>query len=293
MKTYAQTPSPSYGTIKRHEKFPSAFVPSRTIDVWLPSDYSEKKKYAVIYMHDGEMLFDSSITWNKQSWHADRTIFELKKKEKIKDCIIVGIWNGGKNRHAEFCPQQPFESLPIAYRDSLISNAKRVNGSEVFSKNVYSDNYLKFIVYELKPFIDKTYTTLKSRKNTFIAGSSMGGLISIYAICEYPKVFGGAACLSTHWPVLFRNENNPFPNLINDYLLKKLPNPKSHKIYFDYGDKTLDSLYKVNQVKVDNTMKLKGFTSKTWISKEFTGDDHSEKSWSRRLKIPFSFLLSN
>ncbi len=293
MKNYAQTPHSNYGTIKRHEKFASAFIPARTIDVWLPSGYSEKKKYSVIYMHDGEMLFDSSITWNKQSWHADRTLFELKKKGNIKDCIIVGIWNGGKNRHAEFCPQQPFESLPAAYIDSLIVNAKRVSGNEVFSKAVYSDNYLKFIVVELKPFIDKTYSTLKSPANTFVAGSSMGGLISIYAICEYPNVFGGAACLSTHWPVLFSNDNNPFPKLINDYLIDKLPKPGKHKIYFDYGDQTLDSLYKIHQVQIDQTMRKKGFTKKTWITKEFTGADHSEKSWSRRLSIPFGFLLSN
>jgi enterochelin esterase-like enzyme len=64
----------------------------------------------------------------------------------------------------------------------------------------------------------------------------MGGLISPYAFCEYPKIFGWAACLSTHWLGSFTTENNPFPNSMIRYLSKKLPNPKSHKIYFDCGD---------------------------------------------------------
>ena len=92
-----------------------------------------------------------------------------------------------------------------------------------------SDNYLKFIVEELKPFIDSTYSTLIDKENTFIAGSSMGGLISMYAVCEYPNVFGGAACLSTHWPGTFEVENNPIPEIFYNYLTNNLPKPNQNK----------------------------------------------------------------
>ena len=85
---------------------------------------------------------------------------------------------------------------------------QRQPGAPVFSGKIQSDNYLKFLVKELKPFIDSSFSTLKDQQNTFIAGSSMGGLISMYAICEYPLVFGGAACLSTHWPGIFTMINN-------------------------------------------------------------------------------------
>ena len=81
----------------------------------------------------------------------------------------------------------------------------------MFPVPVQSDAYLKFLVTELKPFIDSTFSVATDRSNTFIAGSSMGGLISMYAVCEYPAVFGGAACLSTHWPGIFTAENNPIP----------------------------------------------------------------------------------
>jgi enterochelin esterase-like enzyme len=119
----------------------------------------------------------------------------------------------------------------------------------------------------------------------------MGGLISMYAICEYPQVFGGAACLSTHWPGIFAMEGNPIPGAFVDYMRQHLPDPKTHKIYFDYGDQTLDAMYPPLQKKVDEVMRAKGFSKKNWVTKAFPGDDHSEKSWSKRLGIPLLFLL--
>jgi predicted alpha/beta superfamily hydrolase len=154
-----------------------------------------------------------------------------------------------------------------------------------------SDNYLKFVVTELKPFIDSTFSTLKDQPNTFISGSSMGGLISMYAICEYPEVFGGAACLSTHWPGTFTVENNPVPDAFLKYLKDHLPLPANHRIYFDYGSETLDALYKPFQLQADEIMKAKGYTLKNWVTREFPGDNHSEKAWNKRFSIPALFLL--
>jgi enterochelin esterase-like enzyme len=119
----------------------------------------------------------------------------------------------------------------------------------------------------------------------------MGGLISIYAICEYPNVFGGAACISTHWPGIFTSDNNPFPAAFTNYLQKHLPKPNTHKLYFDYGDQTLDAMYPPLQKNVDEVLKAKGFSAKNWITKYFPGADHSEKSWNKRLDIPLVFLL--
>jgi hypothetical protein len=116
-------------------------------------------------------------------------------------------------------------------------------------------------------------------------------LISMYAICEYPKIFGGAACLSTHWPGTFSTANNPIPDAFTNYLKSNLPDPKDHSIYFDYGDQTLDALYKPFQEKADEVMKSKGFTSKNWETKFFPGENHSEEAWAKRLSIPLLFLL--
>jgi len=113
----------------------------------------------------------------------------------------------------------------------------------------------------------------------------------MYAICEYPKIFGGAACLSTHWPGVFAAEHNPIPNTFFNYLKANLPNAKAHMIYFDCGTATLDALYPPLQKKVDVIMKQKGYSSKNWITKEFVGAEHTERAWSKRLDIPMEFLL--
>ena len=292
-ESLAQLPKPSYGRIERIENFSSKYVPARNVDVWLPNNYSATKKYAVLYMQDGQMLFDSSITWNKQEWGVDETLTQLIQQKKIKDCIVVGIWNGGKSRHAEYFPQKPFEALSKE-QQKIVYDAYRSGGQSIFSGlTISSDNYLKFLVEELKPFIDKTYSTFTNPSNTFVAGSSMGGLISMYALCEYPTVFGGAACLSTHWPGLFYMENNPVPSAFFSYLKKNLPAPGQHQIYFDHGTETLDSMYASLQIEVDAIMKQKKYRPSQWISRSWPGQDHSEKSWRSRLEVPVTFLLKS
>jgi len=279
------------GKIERIPDFKSKYISSRNIDVWLPDDYNIKTRYPVVYMHDGQMLFDSDFTWNHQSWNIDDIISEQLLSKKLRKFIIVGIWNDNKTRHSDYFPQKPFETLSKHERDTISKKLSEFGKSVVlFSPN--SNNYLKFIVRELKPYIDKKYSVDPDRENTFIGGSSMGGLISIYAICEYPKVFGGAFCMSTHWPGTFYTENNPFPDSFIKYLFKKLPDPKKHKIYFDCGDQTLDALYPAIQKKVDAIMISKSFNDKNWITKFFPGENHSEIAWNKRLHFPIEFLLS-
>ncbi len=278
------------GKIERIEAFKSKFIDNRTIDIWLPENYNSNKKYAVLYMQDGQMLFDAETTWNKQAWEVEEILTKLSKENKIKETIVVGIWNGRKVRHASYFPQKPYENLSVN-EQVLVTKKLQEKGriTDAFIPN--SDNYLKFIVYELKPYIDKKYNVHTDKENTFIAGSSMGGLISMYSICEYPEVFGGAICMSTHWPGSFEVENNPIPDAFLKYLKTNLPNPESHKIYFDCGDQTLDAMYPNLQKQVDSIMKSKHFSENNWLTKYFPGKDHSEKSWNERLHIPLEFLL--
>ncbi|MFT4537369.1 MAG: putative alpha/beta superfamily hydrolase [Saprospiraceae bacterium] len=278
------------GKIERIENFQSKYVDSRNIDIWLPEGYSDTVKHSVLYVHDGQMLYDSETTWNKQAWNIDEVASELLNANKIKRFIVVGIWNGGETRHADYFPQKPFEQLSKLEKDSVISQLKGVGrANDNFMPQ--SDNYLKLIVEELKPLIDGRYAVYTKKENTFILGSSMGGLISMYAICEYPEVFGGAACLSTHWPGTFTLDNNPVPKSFINYLSQNIPNPNEHKIYFDCGDQTLDSMYPLIQKKVDSVMILKGYADNNWMTKYFPGEDHSEKSWNKRLNIPLEFLF--
>lgn len=285
----AQKITVKYGVVEIYENFTSKNVQPRNVGIWLPQHYSPKKKYAVLYMHDGQMLFDSTITFNQSEWGVDECLTQLIREGKIKNTIVVGIWNTKENRHREYFPQKPYENLSKQDKEKVGLSLEKIGMSKEFKPT--SDNYLKFIVEELKPFIDNTYSTFQNKENTFIAGSSMGGLISLYAVCEYPHVFGGAACLSTHWTGTFEVENNPIPASFYTYLKEKLPDSKSIKIYFDYGTVDLDALYPALQVKVDAIMQSKGFTEENWITKKFEGENHSENAWKKRLHIPMEFLL--
>ena len=290
----AQTPNqvPCCGKVDRVNDFPSRYIPTRPVDIWLPEGYSPAKKYAVIFMQDGQNLFDFHITWNEQEWGVDETITQLQSEKKLRDCIVVGIWNAGHlRRRTEYFPQRAYDALTPEEKKRISYTAQSPNPQRIAPTGPDSDNYLKFLVEELKPYIDTQYSTLSDRSNTFIAGSSMGALVSLYALCEYPEVFGGAACLSTHWPGMGFSEKNPAPKVILDYVAKHLPDPAMHKVYFDHGTITLDAEYKPFQDHANALFKKKGYTSKNLVSRVFPGQDHSENAWQKRFSIPLLFLL--
>jgi enterochelin esterase-like enzyme len=241
-------------------------------------------------MQDGQMLFDASSTWNKQEWMVDEVVSKLNAENKIEDMIVVAIWNIPTIRHADLFPKKPLQQLSKDKIEFIYVEAQKLNYN-LKIEDINSDNYLKFIVKELKPYIDKKYSVYKDAKHTGIMGSSMGGLISMYAICEYPKVFGKAACLSTHW-VGFRDfENNPIPESFFAYMEKNLPNPKDHKIYFDYGTETLDASYLKYEYRVDEVLQSKGYTTENYKNLKFEGENHSEASWQKRINIPIEFMF--
>ncbi len=251
----------------------SAFVDARNVEVMLPPGYDENKAYDVIYFHDGQNVFNAETSFAGVAWEVDKAINKLLKEERIRPAIVVAIWNTSK-RMQEYMPSKPSESVH--------KKAKKAG----WKQKILSDGYLRFIVTELKPFIDHTYHTLPHRENTFVMGSSMGGLISFYALAEYPEIFGGAGCISTHWPEL--------DGVFLDYVKKNLPQPGKHKLYFDYGTETLDAQYESYQHIVDEMMKEKGFTKDVdWLTLKFNGADHSEKAWQERVHIPLEFLLGN
>lgn len=275
------------GKLMRIDSFPSKYITPRPVDIWLPKDYTTNRKYSVLYMHDGQMLFDSTTTWNKQEWKVDEWATHLMKDNKTKDFIVVAVHNIPKIRWQDLFPQKAFEFLDDTIQKKLMEEAVNAKLDSKFN----GDNYLRFIVKELKPNIDSDYSVHIDRDNTYIMGSSMGGLMSMYAISEYPTVFGGAACLSTHWVGAGPREDNPLPEGIFQYMEANLPNPDAHKLYFDYGNKTLDQFYPQYAPRVDDILKAKGYTKANSRNLFFEGTDHSENSWNQRLDKPLVFLL--
>ena len=262
------------GSLKHHHDFDSRWVESRSIDVWLPPHYARSREpYPVVYMHDGQNLFDPATAYIGVDWGIDAALGRLIQNDEVPATIVVGIWNT-PSRVPEYMPQKPYARLSAAQQQAFV---------ETFGKAAYADAYLRFLVGELKPMIDRTYPTRP--ECCAIMGSSMGELVSAYALCEYSQVFRAAACLSTHWPI--------GQGIVADWLPQALPDPVNHVFYFDYGTEELDAEYRPYQQRVDHHMEKAGYRrEENWMTQEFPGEDHSERAWRKRVHIPLSFVLN-
>lgn len=150
--------------------------------------------------------------------------------------------------------------------------------------------------------IARRFRVWTDRANTAIMGSSMGALISLYAINEYPAVFGGAGMVSTHWPLFVPaagakavsdEEFEIVSAAFERYLAPALPSPRTHRLYFGYGSETLDSLYARYQQRIDAIVAGRRYRQGVdWISRSFPGHLHNELSWAARIEIPLRFLLA-
>ena len=264
------------GTVLRYPSLQSTHVAARNVDVWLPPSYGKDpaQRYPVLYMHDGQNLFDPATSYGNVDWAVDEVMTSLIEKGAVRDAIVVGIWNTPKRRD-EYMPQRPVQGK-IKFN---VPGAEDLDASDIIS-----DRYLEFLVKELKPFIDATYRTLPGRADTYVMGSSMGGLVSQYAMSQYPDVFGGAGCVSTHWPA-----GN---GIALDDFAAHLPDPATHRYWFDYGTATLDALYEPYQKRADEILRKAGYVEgQNWITRKFEGAEHSEKAWRLRVDQPLVFLL--
>jgi len=271
----------SKGTLERFPQFKSQYVEPRDVIVWMPLDYHNEDSVDVVYMHDGQMLFDAAATWNHQEWRADEVADSLLQAGLIRPCIIVGIFNTS-DRLTEYFPAKASQHVPEAVKQ------------EAELEKLGSDNYLKFIVKELKPFIDDRYKPLTTREHTFMMGSSMGGLISLYALCEYPQVFGGVACLSSHLTMAHLPDGfdgDVWATAFRDYVNAHLPEANGSLIYMDHGTEDFDADYGMYQQPLDSVITGKGWDKDHYSTRVYPGHRHRETSWAARLDQPLLFLL--
>lgn len=273
------------GRLDIYQRFTSPHFEDRKVLVWLPEEYNTECRYAVLYMHDAQMLFDEQTSWNKKSWNVDAVASMVQKSALCRPFIVVGIENHPQNRLVEYMPEKALDYIPND--NALLGKFNR--------EDFIADEYLKFIVDELKPLIDSKYSTLTDASNTAIMGSSMGGLISLYALCEYPDVFGSAGCLSTHTPTAIDDIENEAPiwsKALRDYLNESLPEVGKNRVYMDCGDKTIDAIYPPYQAQIDSLFAAKGWQESHFVSLFFEGAAHDESSWNERLDTPLTWMLS-
>jgi predicted alpha/beta superfamily hydrolase len=224
---------------------------ARDLLVYLPPAYAaDGPAYPVLYMQDGQNLFDAATAFLGQEWGVDETLDALA--EEGLRAIVVGLPNIGEERLREY---NPFEA--------------HYGGC--------GERYLAFIVETVKPLIDRTFRTYHGRESTGLAGSSLGGLISLYGLFRYPDVFSRAGCLS---PALWFARG-----AIHDYVLRR---PYvSGRIYLDSGTRE-----RVGVRRMVGELVGKGYhpgLDLLYVREE--GGEHNEAAWARRLPNALRFLL--
>jgi len=239
------------GKVRYHKNNYSHYLKNnRDIFVWLPPSYNKykEKSYPVLYMHDGQNLINPKTAFSGKDWRVDETITKLVKEKKLKEIIVVGNYNT---------------------KDRI----------EEYSDSEKGKNYQKFLVDELKPFIDKNYRTLSDCKNTAIMGSSMGGLISFLAAWNYPEIFSMAGCISTSF--YFNDEK--ILKMLDEFKGEKKP----VKFYIDHGEDGL-----IRGQKVFCKLTQLGYVVGADLDYFYApGAEHSETAWAERLARPLLFFF--
>ncbi len=254
----------------------SAFVgPTRHVEIWLPPGYdsSGSTRYPVLYMHDGQNLFDPRIANTGVDWGVDEAVMQLVRQGTIPPVIVVGVWSTAE-RGTEYSPW---------HRASA---------------------YARFLIEELMPRVNAEFRTLTGPEYTAVMGSSMGGLLSFYLVTHHPEAFGACGCESTHFPLseavvaqVFQDvphveHPDTTPYIIRD-IAAGLKAPRGARYRFDYGALGLDSTYGPTHEAVRAWLLQQGFVEgKDFVIRRYEGATHNEASWRARLTDPLTFLFA-
>lgn len=245
------------GTVQYHKNFKGRKIKPRDIIVWLPPGYEEDEtaRYPVLYMHDGQNAFDPATSSFGVDWQIDEAADTLIRKGLIEPLIIVAIYNS-------------------------------IERSSEYANNDTGYAYLRFIIEELKPFIDANYRTFPDEDNTAVIGSSLGGLISFILLWEYPEVFSKAACVSP----AFKIDRYDYVTEINNYSGEKKP----VKIYIDNGGVGIEEELQPGIDEIISSLENFGYNRGEdyyWFKAE--DSEHGEKDWAKRVWRALVFLFGN
>lgn len=243
------------GKVIYHNNFVIDGLRPRNIFVWLPPDYDsqKEKRYPVFYMHDGQNLIDPRTSNTFIDWQVDEVADSLIRSGDVEPFIIVGI-NNTDDRGTEY------------------------NNTE------HGKLYMKLIVEKIKPFIDSNYRTLTDAANTAVGGSSMGGLISMIIVWEYPDVFSKAACFSP----AFRINAIDYVSVVKEYNGAK----KNILLYIDNGGVALEGLLQPGIDSMIEVLTKKGFVEENdlfvFIDEKA---EHNEAAWAKRVWRPIKLFF--
>ncbi len=245
----------------KHEGFRSRFLRNqRDLIVYTPPGYSgqSRRRFPVLYLHDGQNLFDGATSFIPgQDWHVGQTADRCIQTGSVAPLIIVGMYNTTA-RIREYTPTQ----------------APKLGGGR-------ADRYAKFLIEEVKPFVDREYRTLSGARHTGIGGSSLGGLVSLYLGLKHSRIFGRIAALS---PSVWWNQL-----VIHRFARAAIVEPRP-RIWLDIG--TREGPRIVQDVeKFRDVLLKKGWQLEHDLHYErVEGAEHNEAAWARRVEPFLRFL---
>jgi len=253
---------------------PSAFLElPRHVEIWLPPGYDDQpaRRYPVLYMHDGQNLFDPRIANTGVDWGVDEAVVGLVERGVMPPIIVVGVWSTAK-RTSEYLPQ------------------------------LGAPAYARFLIEELMPRVNAEFRTLTGSANTAAMGSSAGGLVSFYLVTHHPEVFGACGCVSTHFPVseavvarimpaaVATSTPDSVPYVLRD-IERGLVAPPGTRYWFDYGGRGLDAEYGPTHDAVREWLLRQGLVEgRDFVVRRYPDATHNETWWRQRLPDHLTFL---
>jgi enterochelin esterase-like enzyme len=247
--------------------------PTRHVEIWLPPGYdSSSTRYPVIYMSDGQNLFDPRIANTGIDWGVDESVVRLVERRAISPVIVVGVWSTAE-RGPEYSPWEG------------------------------ANRYARFLIEELMPRVDREFRTLTGPANTAVIGSSMGGLLSFYLVTRHPDRFGACGCISTHFPLseavvasfspgsVTSATPDTVPYITRD-IASGLKAPPQARYWFDYGTEGIDAAYEPTHHQVRDWLRRQGrVEGRDFVVRRYEGATHNEAAWRARLDDVLIFLF--
>ncbi len=262
--------------------------------VWLPPGYDSArgKRFPVLYMHDGQNLFDRRLTKFDQEWGIDETVTRMARQGDLRQWIVVGV-QSPRSRYRTLFPAKLLPLLSPALR-KRVEALEDGNGKGGFA----SDAYLRFLTGTVKRRVDATFRTLAGPADTAVMGSSMGGLMAFYAMTEHPLVFGQAAAVSMHVALAGSTDKainhaaaaRDVAEAFHRYLATAAVRPGANRLYVDHGSGTLDGSYGPYSAALLPVFERAGWRGTAFQFRTYAGAEHNETAWAQRVDIPLAFL---
>jgi enterochelin esterase-like enzyme len=272
--------------------FPCAPLAPRELFAWRPDGVDRDRPLPVLYVQDGQNLFDARRVPFGAAWEIDASLSRLIDAGRIPPIMAVGV-ACSSDRFLEYAPALILNRAPVPARDAV---------ETAWGGSAQSSAYAELVVHRIKPFVDAAFATLPGAATTFVAGASMGGVAAIELLARHPDVFAGAAALSAHLSLLPVDETETMPEGFADqmaaavgaFALADLPAAGRHRLWLDRSELDIDRFYGPSHRALIEAMIILGYQLDQDLAvHNFPGVGHNEAAWRDRLDEALAFLLAD